>query len=366
MCKARSPPTSPRAPAAIARCRPRGSAGTRLASETRGDEDFAGLRAYEPGVPLKHMAWKVLARGGEAAVRSYTSSGGAARMAGMVVAARAQDTETRLSQLCLWVLESEAAQRVYGLRIPGKEIAPSRGAAHRFACLRALAAYRRSRSRDDHRAASTYEQLAGDFALPRPGAARAHRHRCRVWVLAIVAVSGGIRLVLARRGRAAPPRGVRLVIAVLAIALLFLQFRTFNGLSAGTALLALMAGLKLLETETRRDIYIITLIIYFVSLAALLEGDSFWLLAYLIGVCWLTTATLLRLTSTRPAPGLAPQPALCRANSGSSLAAGAGVLAVLSAVRADRCGTCRTSAAAPHRVERHHESRRHHQSGAVR
>jgi uncharacterized protein (DUF58 family) len=30
---------------------------------------------------------------------------------------------------------------VFGLRIPGKEIAPARGAAHRFACLRALATY---------------------------------------------------------------------------------------------------------------------------------------------------------------------------------------------------------------------------------
>ncbi|MGB6306787.1 MAG: transglutaminaseTgpA domain-containing protein, partial [Steroidobacteraceae bacterium] len=88
----------------------------------------------------------------------------------------------------------------------------------------------------------------------------------------------------------------------LAVALLFVQYRTFNGLSAGTALLALMAGLKLLETSTQRDIYVITLIIYFVGLAALLEGNSFWLLAYLIGVCWLTTATLLRLTSTRPVP----------------------------------------------------------------
>jgi transglutaminase-like putative cysteine protease len=123
-----------------------------------------------------------------------------------------------------------------------------------------------------------------------------------VWVLITAAVSGGIRLLLAQRGRAAPPRGVRLVIAGLAVALLFLQFRTFNGLSAGTALLALMAGLKLLETDTQRDIYIITLIIYFVSVSALLEGESFWQLAYLIGVCWLTTATLLRLTSTLPVP----------------------------------------------------------------
>jgi len=115
-------------------------AGAVSRSETRGDEDFAGLRAYEPGVPLKHMAWKVLARGGEAAVRSYTSL--AAQPEWLEWSSlEGQDTETRLSQLCLWVLESEAAQRVYGLRIPGKEIAPARGAAHRFACLRALAVY---------------------------------------------------------------------------------------------------------------------------------------------------------------------------------------------------------------------------------
>jgi protein-glutamine gamma-glutamyltransferase len=147
----------------------------------------------------------------------------------------------------------------------------------------------------------SYEQLAGISACLAL-ALVAHLGSLPVWVLVTVAVSGGIRLLFAHRGRAAPPRSVRLIIAVLAVALLFLQFRTFNGLAAGTALLALMAGLKLLETDTQRDIYVITLIIYFVSVSALLEGDSFWLLGYLIGVCWLTTATLLRLTSTPPAP----------------------------------------------------------------
>jgi protein-glutamine gamma-glutamyltransferase len=149
--------------------------------------------------------------------------------------------------------------------------------------------------------AVSYEQLAGISACLALALA-AHLGSLPVWVLATVAASGGIRLLLAHRGRAAPPRGVRLVVAGLAIALLFLQFRTFNGLSAGTALLALMAGLKLLETDAQRDIYIITLIIYFVSVSALLEGNSFWLLAYLIGVCWLTAATLLRFTSTLPVP----------------------------------------------------------------
>jgi uncharacterized protein (DUF58 family) len=109
-------------------------------SEARGDEDFSGLRAYEPGVPLKHMAWKVLARGGEPVVRSYSSLAAQPEWLDWSML-EGLDTEARLSQLCLWVVESDAAQRPYGLRIPGKELAPSGGAAHRYACLRALAAF---------------------------------------------------------------------------------------------------------------------------------------------------------------------------------------------------------------------------------
>jgi uncharacterized protein (DUF58 family) len=130
------------APAPLgSRVLPAGSAqGTGSHSDARGDEDFSGLRAYEPGVPLKHMAWKVLARGGEPVVRSYSSLAAQPEWLdwSMLVGL---DTEARLSQLCLWVLESDAAQRPYGLRLPGKELAPSGGAAHRFACLRALAAF---------------------------------------------------------------------------------------------------------------------------------------------------------------------------------------------------------------------------------
>ena len=122
-----------------------------------------------------------------------------------------------------------------------------------------------------------------------------------VWVTATVVASVALRLILAARGPDAPPRTVRIVISALAIGLLFVQLRTFNGLAAGTALLSLIAGLKLLESRTRRDIYVVAMIIYFLSLAALLQSESFWLLSYLIVVCWLTTATLLRMTSAGPA-----------------------------------------------------------------
>jgi transglutaminase-like putative cysteine protease len=151
----------------------------------------------------------------------------------------------------------------------------------------------------------SFEQLLGIIACLAL-ALIAHLGSLPAWVLVTVALCAGVRLLLARRGRAAPPHGVRLVAAGLAIALLFTQYHTFNGLTAGTALLALMAGLKLLETDNQRDIYVVTLIIYFVSMAALLEGNSFWLLAYLFGVCWLTTATLLRLVTTRPVPDWRP------------------------------------------------------------
>ena len=148
----------------------------------------------------------------------------------------------------------------------------------------------------------SYEQLlgiSGCLAL----ALLAHITTLPFWVPLVVAACGLIRLTLARSGRGAPSRGVLLLMAAIAITLLLFRFHTFNGLVAGTALLSVMAGLKLLETKAKRDIYIITLIIYFVSLAALLESDSFWLLAYLIGVCWLTTGALLRLTSSGAAPG---------------------------------------------------------------
>ena len=66
------------------------------------------------------------------------------------------------------------------------------------------------------------------------------------WLTAVVAASIAMRLFLAARGYGAPNRPVRLGIAAAAIAILFLQLRTFNGLSAGTALLCLVAGLKFL------------------------------------------------------------------------------------------------------------------------
>ncbi len=139
---------------------------------------------------------------------------------------------------------------------------------------------------------------AGCFAL----ATLANLEILPAWAIVTAFTCGAARLGLALRGMGLPGRGWRLLAAALLIGALLVQFHTFNGITAGTALLCLMGGLKLLETRSHRDAHIVLMIVYFLCLAALLRSTSFWLLAYLIGVCWLTTGALLQMTVVEPGP----------------------------------------------------------------
>jgi uncharacterized protein (DUF58 family) len=51
------------------------------------------------------------------------------------------DTEQRLSRMTWQICECAANGRVYGLRLPGVELAPDQGSAHRQAALRQLALF---------------------------------------------------------------------------------------------------------------------------------------------------------------------------------------------------------------------------------
>ncbi len=47
--------------------------------------------------------------------------------------------EARLSRLCAWVLQADRLGLDYGLRLPGNEVRPGSGEAHKRRCLEALA-----------------------------------------------------------------------------------------------------------------------------------------------------------------------------------------------------------------------------------
>ena len=104
----------------------------------QGADDFAGLRTYHNGDSLRHVHWKAVAR----EQGMHTKQFGGDRADELWLdwdSLRGLDTEARLSRLCRWVLDADAAQLNYGLRLPGKNVTPGTGPNHRHLCLRALA-----------------------------------------------------------------------------------------------------------------------------------------------------------------------------------------------------------------------------------
>jgi uncharacterized protein (DUF58 family) len=105
----------------------------------QGLEEFAGLRQYRPGDAPRHMAWKAMARDDSLLTKQFAGRAPVELWLGWDLLPAGLDTESRLSHLARWVIEADRAVLTYGLRLPGSNIAPGSGPAHRDACLRALA-----------------------------------------------------------------------------------------------------------------------------------------------------------------------------------------------------------------------------------
>lgn len=108
--------------------------------EHRGEDDFAGLRPFRQGDSPRRIAWKAAARGDALLVKQFA---GSARGSSWLDwdSLPAMPVEERLSILCRWVLDAHAGGGAFGLRIPGTELPPAMGPAHRHRCLAALALY---------------------------------------------------------------------------------------------------------------------------------------------------------------------------------------------------------------------------------
>ena len=131
-------PEQPAVPLPAARVVPGGPTSAR----TLDAGEVEGVRAYRRGDPMKLIAWrsaaKTLEAGGDLVSRD--TSGSAQRelwlewqgCAGLA-------PEARLSRLTTWLLVADRAGIAHGLRLPGEELPKGSGAAHRRACLHALA-----------------------------------------------------------------------------------------------------------------------------------------------------------------------------------------------------------------------------------
>lgn len=129
------------APEADAPPLPPGSGGDRDVANgvVAGNDDFAGVRPYRSGDPLKSIAWRLAARSDELSVKLFESSAGEETALEFAALPGALAPERRLQRLTRWVLMAEAAGLRYSLALPGCTIATGTGPAHRARCLEALA-----------------------------------------------------------------------------------------------------------------------------------------------------------------------------------------------------------------------------------
>lgn len=102
-------------------------------------DDVHHLRPYRAGDARRAIAWKHSARRDSLLVREYEQPLGTEVVLDWHRAGAAS-TEARISRLARWVDEAERDGRRYRLVLPGQPaFGPDHGAAHRHACLRALA-----------------------------------------------------------------------------------------------------------------------------------------------------------------------------------------------------------------------------------
>ncbi|MBY0367124.1 MAG: DUF58 domain-containing protein, partial [Burkholderiaceae bacterium] len=103
---------------------------------------FAGVRSYRRGDSLRQILWRKSALALDQGLAPWVRETEAPLAHDLWLDWRdtaGRDVEARLSRLTAWVLAAERLGQPYGLRLPGRELAPSLGPAHRQACLQALA-----------------------------------------------------------------------------------------------------------------------------------------------------------------------------------------------------------------------------------
>jgi uncharacterized protein (DUF58 family) len=118
---------------------PEGGGDRAIARMHPAGDDVHHLRAYRRGDSRRAIAWKPSARRNELLVREYEQPQGADLDLDWN-ALTALPHEARIRRLARWVDEAERDGRRYRLLLPGQPpIGPAQGAAHRHACLKALA-----------------------------------------------------------------------------------------------------------------------------------------------------------------------------------------------------------------------------------
>ena len=103
-----------------------------------------------------------------------------------------------------------------------------------------------------------------------------------IWITTAVVGCAIWRYVIEKQRRVLPSRWLRGGLALLCFLGVFATYSAISGVGPGSALLAIMAALKLLETRKRRDQFVLLFISIFLVMSSLLREQYLWSLPYLL------------------------------------------------------------------------------------
>ncbi|HSG58234.1 MAG TPA: DUF3488 and transglutaminase-like domain-containing protein [Woeseiaceae bacterium] len=117
------------------------------------------------------------------------------------------------------------------------------------------------------------------------------------WITAAFFICGAWRYLIEKRRRPLPSIWFRAGLALLCFLGVLATYQSISGVGPGSALLAVMASLKLLETRQRRDQFVLLFISIFLVMASLLREQYLWSLPYLLVAMLLIVTAWLRMSA---------------------------------------------------------------------
>ena len=131
-------------------------------------------------------------------------------------------------------------------------------------------------------------------------AAAPHLQFLPLWITFIALASAVMRLQIEKRRWRLPPAWVRIILSLACFLGVLGSYESVSGVGPGSALLAVMAALKLHETKERRDQFVLLFISIFLIMSSLLREQYLWSLPYLVIGVLITMTAWLRMSECRP------------------------------------------------------------------
>ena len=117
------------------------------------------------------------------------------------------------------------------------------------------------------------------------------------WITSAFFICGIWRFGIEKRRRPIPSTWFRALLALLCFLGVLATYSTISGVGPGSALLAIMAALKLLETRKRRDQFVLLFISIFLVMSSLLREQYLWSLPYVVGSVVMIMTAWLRVSA---------------------------------------------------------------------